>query len=225
MRKIGIDEAIEAIIATPVMTNIDPRYDWVSAEALREFIKVLTAEGYRALEILARPFEAAAALIERLNEWPEREQIVLGFGTMKTKQEAEAALALQPDFFVSAVFSPGVFEVAVRENIAYMPAVCTLQDVQNVLDAFEAAGRKVKALKICPVNMIGMDCVVMMTNIYPGIIYCPTGTVTVDNLREWKAIEGIGPPMQSEFVPAAMLGAGDWEAVRQRLAWLKGLCG
>jgi len=211
------NSVLPAIANAPVMLNVLPQ----SAETICSFMQVLHEEGYPAIEVLARPLDKAAAMIEQINDSPQRKLIHLGIGTIKTPQDARTAVALKPDFVVSPVFSRSVLEITVEADIPYMPAVYTLQDIQNVMDAFSKVGREMTVLKLCPVNMLSFEVVEIMGAIYPGVTFCPTGNITLETLPHWKKIPCIGPAMQSSFVPPEWLEKGDWPKARTRLQEIK----
>jgi len=216
-----INEVLKHISEAPVMINIYPG----AAELICRFIEVLHEQDYPAIEILARPLDEALDLVRRINDSPQRKLIHIGMGTIKTQEDAQRAVEVQPDFIVSPAFSRRVLDVAVKAGIPYIPAVCTLQDVQDVMDAFEDVGRDVRVLKLCPVEIVTYKYVKILGAIYPGIVFCPTGTVALEDLPEWNKLQCIGPAMESSFVPREMIEAKDWQAVRNRLNQIRQLVG
>jgi 2-dehydro-3-deoxyphosphogluconate aldolase/(4S)-4-hydroxy-2-oxoglutarate aldolase len=211
--------AISKIIEAPVMTNVFPRLSSVVCQ----FMEVLTEEGYPAIEILARPFDEMLDTLQIINDSPQRKKILVGAGTILTRANAEAVVKLKPDFIVSPGFSRKVLDVTAAAGIPYLPGVCTIQDIQDVIDAYEDYNLELKALKICPVNLLSYDYVKILGNMFPGITYCLTGTVTLDTLPEWKKITSVGPAMESNFVPEEWLMEDKWDEVRTRLKLLKSL--
>jgi 2-dehydro-3-deoxyphosphogluconate aldolase/(4S)-4-hydroxy-2-oxoglutarate aldolase len=210
---------IEAIVRAPILPTVLP----IGVEHLCQFARCLHEEGYPALEILARPLEAAIHVFEQISTRPERQLLRWGLGTLRSERDAAAAVAVKPDFLVSPAFSRRVLQVAVQANIPYIPAVQTFQDVQNVLDAFDEHGLEVKLLKLCPVFGLTRQYVEAMCGCFPGIMFCPTGEVLLDNYIAWKSIPGIVAPMGSEFVPRAMLESNDIATIRSRLKQIRQL--
>jgi 2-dehydro-3-deoxyphosphogluconate aldolase/(4S)-4-hydroxy-2-oxoglutarate aldolase len=212
-------EVWQDVSNAPVSVNLWPRHP---VETICRLIDVMREEGFGLLEIMARPPEDAECLLRELNERPHRQQVRLSIGTLLRSSDARRFAALHPDALVSPGFSRGVLDVAVETDLLYVPGVCTVQDVQDVLEAFEAVGREVRILKLCPVDILTWDYVQMLSAMYPGILFCPTGTITLDNLPMWKALPCIGPAMQA-FVTPEMLENGDWGAVRGRLQAIRGV--
>lgn len=210
---------IESIIRAPILPTVMP----IGVEQICQFARCLHEEGYPAIEILARPIEAALAVLEQVSLRPERQLLRWGIGTLRFERDAAAAATVTPDFLVSPAFSRGVLQVAVRARIPYLPAVQTFQDVQNVLEAFDEHGLEVKLLKLCPVFGLSRQYVEALCGCFPGILFCPTGEVLVENYIAWKSIPGIVAPMGSEFVPRALLESNDIAAIRSRLQQIRHL--
>ena len=212
------DDVLKDLAEAPVTLNVYPQR---SAETMCGFLEVMKAEDYRILEILGRPVAEAADLLRQLNDAPQRSLARVGLGTIKTQRDAEAVVDLHPDFIVSPAFSARVLAVAADAGIPYIPGIITLQDVQDVLEAFEDNGLELKVLKVCPINILNYEYFEVLHGIYPGVVFCPTGTVTPETLAKWKALSYVGPAMENWFVPAEMLDAQDWPAARGRLAEIR----
>ena len=209
------DKVLADLAEAPVTLNVHPGR---SPETICGFIEAMKEEGYRILEILARPLDEAIELLKAAMDSPQRDHVWIGMGTVKTERDAKQVVELNPDFIVSPTFSARVLHVAAQAGIPYIPGVITLQDVQDILEAFEDEGLELKVLKVCPVNILNHDYFGILSEIYPGIVFCPTGTGGMETLSEWKKIPSVGPVMESLFVPPEMLDAQDWSVVRARLA-------
>ena len=98
---------------------------------------------------------------------------------------------MKPDFLVSPAFSQRVLDAALEAKIPYIPAVHTFQDVQDVIDAFDDRGVEVRLLKLCPVYGLTRDYVRSLCGCFPGIVFCPTGEITLENYYDWKSTPGI----------------------------------
>jgi 2-dehydro-3-deoxyphosphogluconate aldolase / (4S)-4-hydroxy-2-oxoglutarate aldolase len=208
-----MSSVLESIARAPFIPTVFP----ISADALCRYIEVLHEEGYSALEILSRPPEEALSVVRAINARPERKRIYLGIGTILTETAARRAAELRPDFLVSPAFSRKVLRVAAEARIPYIPAVRTFQDVQDVLDAFEEEHLPVRVLKLCPVEGLTIAYVNMLGGCFPGIMYCPTGEVTMDKIPYWKSSPAIAAPMESKFVAKEDILAGDADKIRGRL--------
>ena len=214
------EDVLVELSRAPAQLNIMPDYP---VDTVCGYIDVINEEGYPILEILGRPMDKALAILEELNARPQRSKVYMAIGTIITRSDAERVAALRPDLMVSPAFSRKVLEVAVQADIPYVPGISSLQDVQDVLDAFEDVGREVTVLKVCPVDLLGRDLVGVIGGIYPGIALCPTGTINMEDIPEWKAMPWMGAPMERWFVPDEMIHACDWDVIRSRLQEIKRL--
>ena len=214
-------DVLESLKTAPIQCNVHPV---LSVDALAGFAEILHEEGYPLFEVLGRPMDDAEPLIRAFSETPQRKLLYLAVGTLKTQADAERAVALDADLLVSATFSRRILDVAVEADVPYMPGISTLQDIQNVHDAFEDVGRTVKVLKLCPVDFIGMPLVEIMATIYPDVMFGPTGTVELEDLPTWRQLPFISAPMQS-YIPEEMIAAGDWDGVRELLRKARQLAG
>ena len=212
---------LETVFRAPMVPTVLP----LAADILGAFARTLAEEGYPALEVLSRPPEQGFEVLRQINGRPERALVRWGLGTVTTEKVARQAASLRPDFLVSPAFSRRVLHVAAAEGLPYVPGVRTFQDVQDVLEAFEDEGLPLRVLKLCPIDGLSLDYVKMLSGCYPGILFCPTGEVTLDNYAHWRQLACIGAPLGSWFLPRELLEAGDWAAVRERLRSVRRLAG
>ena len=166
------------------MLNVFPQ----PAEQICRYVEILHEESFPAIEVLARPLDEALDMIRQINDSPQRKLLYLGVGTITTADAARRAVALEPDFVVSPAFSSRVLDIVAESGIPYIPAVRTFQDVQDILDAFEDKGLNVELLKFCPVMGLTPEYLRSLGGCYPGILFCPTCTITLESLPEWKKV-------------------------------------
>ncbi len=209
---------LEALAAAPAQLNIMPRF---SVDTVCEYINVVHEERFPVLEILGRPMDDALKILAGVCERPERSKVFMAIGTVLTRSQAEQVVALKPDLVVSAAFSRRVLDVTVDAGIDYVPAVSSLQDIQDILDAYEDVGREVKVLKVCPVMLANIEMVSIFSAIFPGIKFCPTGTIELEDIATWKAMHWMGAPMERWFVPDSLIESHDWDAVRTKLRQIR----
>ena len=212
-------DLFNSILRAPILPTVFP----AGAEVLCRYADALAAEGYPALEVLARPLDEALAAMREVFARPQRQVVKWGLGTLRSRDAAVGAVELRPDFLVSPAFSRRVLDVATEAGIPYIPAVHTFQDVQDVIDAFEEKDLEVRILKLCPVYGVTREYVQSLCGCFPGITFCPTGEVTLENYVHWKSTPGIAAPMGSRFVPREILEAGDVQPIRDRLRQLRRL--
>jgi len=215
------ESIVDQIVRAPIVPTVMP----LSADMLGGYARALFDEGYPCLELLSRPLHQALEIFREIRSRPERKLVHWGIGTILTERAARQAVELSPDFLVSPAFSRRVLKVAAQAGIPYVPGVRTFQDVQDVLDAFEDHGLELRLLKLCPIYGLTREYVEALCGCYPGIVFCPTGEVTLENYPDWKQVPGIVAPMGSRFIPLATLERGDFAEVRSRLRAYRRLAG
>lgn len=221
MMKSNSNSVLDEMRAAPIVPTVFP----LAADILCNYARVLSEEGYPCLELLSRPLDRAIQTFREIRTRPERRLVHWGIGTILTERAAQQAAELRPDFLVSPAFSQRVLKIASEAGIPYIPGVHSFQDVQDALEAFEEQGLKLKLLKLCPIYGLTSEYVAALCGCYPGILFCPTGEVTLENYREWKQMPGIAAPMGSRFIPQGALERGDFAEVRSRLRDFRLLAG
>ncbi len=213
------DDLANLVISAPALPTLFP----CAEDVLRQCARLVVSEGFPALEMLARPMDRLLPVLRNVFKSPERTVVRWGIGTITSREAALEALQLSPDFLVSPAFSHRVLEVAVEAGVPYLPGVQSFQDVQDVIDAFDTFGLKPRVLKLCPVFNITPQYVEGIRGCFPGISFCPTGEINLENFVYWKRLPGIVAPMGADLLPTEIIARGDIEAMRERLQLLRAL--
>jgi len=189
----------------PLYFNSDER---VSIEVLRALYKA----GVKAVEYTNRG-EAAlknfAAMVQvRDAEMPG---ILLGVGTIKNVKQAEEYMAAGADFLVSPGFVPGVAAYATGKNIFYAPGCMTPTEII----AAENAG--ITFIKLFPGNMLGPDFLTGIKDIFPRLLFMPTGGVdtTRENIEGWYRSGVCAVGMGSKLISKKLMEAKDYAAIEK----------
>jgi 2-dehydro-3-deoxyphosphogluconate aldolase / (4S)-4-hydroxy-2-oxoglutarate aldolase len=204
----SIQQVTEAIIQQgmlPLYFNAD---ETVSIEVLRALYKA----GVKAVEYTNRG-EAAlrnfTAMVQVRNA--EMPGILLGVGTIKNKEQAEAYMAAGADFLVSPGFVPEVAVYASGKGIFYAPGCMTPTEII----AAENAG--IGFIKLFPGNMLGPDFLSGIKDIFPKLLFMPTGGVdtTQENIAGWYKAGVCAVGMGSKLVSKKLMEAKDYETIEQ----------
>ncbi len=201
-----IQNAIIAQGMLPLYFNAD---ETVSLEIL----KAIHRAGVTALEYTNRGdaalhnFKAMVAL--RNAEMPG---LLLGVGTIKNKQQAEDYLAAGADFLVSPGFVPEVAALAVERDIFYAPGCMTPSEII----AAENAG--IGFIKLFPGNILGIDFLSSVKDIFPKLKFMPTGGVdtTRENIEAWFKAGVCAVGMGSKLISKKLMEAKDYATIEQQ---------
>ncbi len=107
--------------------------------------------------------------------------LMLGIGSIYTKEQAEKFINLNPDFIVSPIFDKEIAACCKAHEIYWIPGCATLSEIA----AAEKSGADI--IKIFPSNILGPGFVKAVRGPMPHLKLMPTGGVspTLENLKSW----------------------------------------
>lgn len=199
----------------PLYFNAD---ETVSVEVLRAIYKA----GVKAVEYTNRG-EAALSNFKKLVEIrnAEMQGMLLGVGTIKNQEQADAYLAAGADFLVSPGFVPDVAAYAVSKDIFYAPGCMTPTEII----AAENAG--IKFIKLFPGNMLGPEFLSGIKDIFPKLLFMPTGGVdtTKENIEGWFKAGVCAVGMGSKLISKKLMEAKDYATIESSTKEVMALIG
>jgi len=198
-----ISQAIVQQGILPLYFNAD---ETTSVEVLRAIYRA----GIVAVEYTNRGAAAlsnfAAMVAVRNAEMPG---LLLGVGTIKNLQQAQAYVAAGADFLVSPGFVLQVAEYALQNDIFYAPGCMTPSEII----AAENAG--IKFIKLFPGNMLGPEFMSSIKDVFPDLLFMPTGGVdtTKENIEGWfkAGVSAVG--MGSKLISKKLMEAKDYATI------------
>ena len=196
------EAGIVAVVRTP------------SANAAVEVVQALHAGGVVAAEVTFTVPDAAEALrqVKALADAGDLPGLILGAGTVITREQAEAAVDAGARYLVSPHLARDVVDVAIERGVAALPGALTPGEVY----AARAAGADV--VKIFPAARMGPSYLKDLSGPYPDIPLMPTGGVNAGNVGEWLAAGAVAVGVGSELVHKPAVAAGDWGEITRRAA-------
>ena len=182
-----IQEVTDAIVAQGMLPLYFNADETVTIEVLRAIYRA----GIKAVEYTSRG-ETALSNFTKMVEVRNAEMpgLLLGIGTIKNKKQAEDYLAVGADFFIS----PGCM-------------------TPTEIIAAENAG--VKFIKLFPGNMLGPDFLSGIKDIFPNLVFMPTGGVdtTSESIGGWfkAGVSAVG--MGSKLISKPLMAAKDYTKI------------
>lgn len=175
-----------------------------------EILKSLYKAGIRAVEYTSRGESALsnfAKMVEIRNaEMPE---MLLGIGTIKNLQQAEAYYRLGADFFISPGFVREVAEFLIPKDLLYSPGCMTPTEI------IEAESAGVTFIKLFPGNSLGTGFMSAIKDVFPNLKFMPTGGVdtTKESIESWfkAGVSAVG--MGSKLVSKELMLAKDYVTI------------
>jgi len=209
-------QVTEAIIAQGILPLYFNADEAVSIEVLRAIYKA----GIKAVEYTNRGDAALAnfgkMVAVRNAEMPD---MVLGVGTIKHIEQATAYLAAGADFLVSPGWVPEVAAHCVAHNIFYAPGCMTPTEII----AAENAG--IGFIKLFPGNMLGVEFLTTIKDIFPKLLFMPTGGVdtTEASIASWYSAGVCAVGMGSKLISKKLMEAKDYATIMQKTTEVLGI--
>jgi len=185
-------------LIVPVLVIDDPASAVPLARALRD-------AGMAMLEVTLRTPSALAAIRDMRLALPE---LVVGAGTVRSPQEAEAARAAGAQFGVSPGYTAELGRDAREHQWPLLPGVATATEVMIARnDGFDF-------LKLFPAAACGGTALLdALRGPFPDTCFCPTGGIDAANAASYLSLPNVACVGGSWVAPRAAVQARDWAAI------------
>lgn len=152
--------------------------------------KAFLNAGLDIIEITMRTEKALEALKNIKQELPE---MLVGAGTVFSKQVAEEAIKAGARFIVSPHLDEEIVMYCIENDMIVCPGVYTPTEVNRAIQsAFRAGGNKFKNvedlplfIKIFPASLGGPEHIKALKSVFPKVRFMPTGGVDSKNLADF----------------------------------------
>ena len=202
----NISKVTDAIVQQGILPLYFNPDELVSVEILRAVYKA----GIRAVEYTNRG-EAAlsnfkAMVAVQRHEMPD---MLLGVGTIKNIKQAEEYILAGADFLVSPGFVHAVASYASANDIFYAPGCMTPSEII----AAENAG--IRFIKLFPGNILGVEFLSSIKEIFPKLLFMPTGGVDTSqgSISAWFAAGVCAVGMGSKLISKKLMEQKDYQSI------------
>jgi 2-dehydro-3-deoxyphosphogluconate aldolase / (4S)-4-hydroxy-2-oxoglutarate aldolase len=133
----------------------------------------------------------------------------LGIGTIKNADQAQLYVDAGADFIVCPTTEPTVGKIADDTGLLWIPGCMTPTEI----GVAEASGAKL--VKIFPGNILGPGYISAIKDLFPGMLFMPTGGVEADskNIAEWFNAGVCAVGMGSKLVSGRLVQEQDFGAI------------
>jgi 2-dehydro-3-deoxyphosphogluconate aldolase/(4S)-4-hydroxy-2-oxoglutarate aldolase len=200
----------EALLATLRLQPVVPVIIIEDAKSAVPLARALVAGGLKAIEITLRTPAALEAIRLVANEV---EGAVAGAGTVLDGKQWDQAVAAGSKFIVSPGAGPKVLDAADASDIPLLPGTATATEVMTVRD------RGYSVMKFFPAEQAGgASYLGALASPLGGILFCPTGGISLKNARDYLALPNVVCVGGSWVAPKAMVAEGDWDGIARLAA-------
>jgi 2-dehydro-3-deoxyphosphogluconate aldolase/(4S)-4-hydroxy-2-oxoglutarate aldolase len=197
-------EKVEAVSQRLAEIKIVPVLAVSRAESAGKLAEVLTENGLPCAEVTFRT-EAAFEVLKAMRA--SSPNMVLGAGTVLTKEQVDLAIEAGVDFAVSPGFNPETVAYAMSKGLPFLPGVNNPSLVEHAM----AMG--LTTLKFFPATVSGgTDMLKALQAVYP-VKFMPTGGINPENAHNFLALNKVFCCGGTWMVPQGLVDAEDWDAL------------
>jgi len=177
-----------------------------SVDTALRVVEALVEGGIRTLEITMTVPDAMTAIRSVAERFGH--SVLLGAGTVTSRELADGALDAGAEFLVTPCLVPDVIAVAKARGVAILPGAITPTEV---FTAWSLGG---DIIKIFPAShMGGASYLKALKGPFPQIPLCPTGGVNLKTIAEFVKAGAVAVGVGGELVSKAAIDAGDYAQI------------
>lgn len=167
--------------------------------------RALLAGGIRMLEVTLRTPQALACIEAIARDVPEA---VVGAGTVRSAQDAQASASAGARFLVSPGYTQTLAQACRDVRLPLLPGVATASEIMMA----QADG--LSELKFFPAMQSGGPSMLKAWNgPFGDVRFCPTGGVTAANAMDFLSLPNVVCVGGSWLTPADALARGNWAQI------------
>jgi len=196
------------IAATEALLRHAPVIPVLTVEGAGDAVPLATAlvaGGLPLLEVTLRTEGALKAITAMAKQVPGA---IVGAGTIRTADQAKAAVDAGATFLVSPGATPQVIAAVQKLGVPFLPGCATASE------AMRLAEEGFRFLKFFPAEAAGgVNYLKSLAAPLADLRFCPTGGIDADKAKAYLALPNVVCVGGSWIAPAAALKAGDWATV------------
>lgn len=168
--------------------------------------KALVEGGLPCAEVTFRTAAAADSIRLMSENYPE---MLVGAGTVLSKEQVDTAVEAGAKFIVSPGFDPEVVDYCLEKNIPVLPGCISPSEVA------QAVKRGLKVVKFFPAEPAGgLPMIKAMAAPYSELKFMPTGGINAKNLNDYLNCDKIICCGGSWMVKGDLVKAGDFDKIK-----------
>ncbi len=145
--------------------------------------RALTAGGLPAAEVTFRTAAGEEAIRRIAKECPE---VMIGAGTVTTKEQVDRAIDAGSKFIVSPGFNPEIVRYALSKHVLMLPGTATPGEME------QAMGMGLEVVKFFPAEQNGgVAKLKAVAGPYKNLMWMPTGGVNTKNMNDYLTFDQI----------------------------------
>ncbi len=176
------------------------------ARDAKPLAKALCEGGLPCAEVTFRTAAAQESIRQMCEGYPE---MLVGAGTVLTREQVDRAVEAGAKFIVSPGFDAEIVDYCLEKEIPVFPGCITPSEVA------QAVKRGLRVVKFFPAEQFGgVATIKALSAPYVGLKFMPTGGVSAKNLKDYLSCKPIIACGGSWMVKADMIKAGEFEKIK-----------
>lgn len=199
----------ETVVQALLQQKLLPLFYHDDAGTCVSILQALYNAGIRLVEYTHRGPNALFNFAELKKAAEGMPGMLLGIGTIKNPEHAESYIAAGADFIVCPSTEPAVGVVTANAGLLWIPGCMTPTEIAK------AEGAGAQLVKIFPGNILGPSFISAVKDLFPGMLFMPTGGVEInrDNLRGWFEAGVCAVGMGSKLVSNALVAEKNFSGI------------
>ena len=145
--------------------------------------KACVESGLDAIEITFRTECAAQAMELIKKEYPN---LLLGAGTVLTKEQVDQAISIGVDFIVTPGFNPEIVKYVISKDFPICPGVSSAGEIEMAMML------GLETVKFFPAEQLGgVPAIKAYNGPYKKLTFIPTGGMTMDNFTTYTNLDNV----------------------------------
>ncbi|MBP3338488.1 MAG: bifunctional 4-hydroxy-2-oxoglutarate aldolase/2-dehydro-3-deoxy-phosphogluconate aldolase [Lachnospiraceae bacterium] len=169
--------------------------------------KALIDGGINCAEVTFRTAAAKDAIKIISEAYPN---MLVGAGTVLTKEQVDDAVMAGAKFLVSPGLNPRTVQYAMDKGVTMIPGVCTPSDIERGLEL------GLKVMKFFPAEPSGgITMIKALAAPYTDVLFMPTGGISKDNIEKYLEFNRVIACGGSWMVSKDMIKSGDFARITE----------
>ena len=163
--------------------------------------------GINVMEITFRSDAAAGAIKKISDNMPE---MLVGAGTLLTKEQVEAAKTAGASFFVSPGFNRNTALYCKQNGLPFIPGIMTPSELEAALfEGFDT-------VKFFPAQAAGgVKMIKALSAPYSGVKFMPTGGISPENICDYLSVPSVFACGGSFMIDQHSISNGDFSGITE----------
>lgn len=195
--------------------TVIPVLEVAELETAAPLAEALAAGGLSVIELTLRTPCALEALAAMKQAAPG---LIIGMGTIRTRDDIEQSEAHEADFLVTPGASETLLAALAETGLPALPGVATASEAMT---AAEAGFRFLKFFPAEPAG--GLAYLRSLAGPLPDLKFCPTGGIGADKAPAYLDLPNVVCVGGSWIATKEMIARGDWEAIARNAARAAGM--